>query len=82
MNSVEVRGGIYLAGVDLPTGVVRLEVTPLSDYSSYYGVSTDLEELYAGENLKDKVYVELHEGEFVKIEVDDDDQRVIVTKIR
>ena len=62
MTASRCGGGIYLAGVDLPTGVVLIEVTPLSDYLSYYGVSTDLEELYAGESLKDKAYVELYEG--------------------
>jgi len=77
----ELLGGIYLAGVDLPTGVVGLEVTPVSDYVSYYGVNTDLKSLRALQELRDKTYIELHEGEFVLVELDNDDQRVLVNKV-
>ncbi len=79
-STVDLGFGTYKAGVDFPAGEISLQVVGKKPkYKIWYCVSKKPNRIDANESFMDKTYVVVKEGEYLKLECDDNVIRV--TKI-
>ena len=82
-NNQEYRIGIgtYRAGEDFPAGYLSVQATTVPDYQFYYGVGNNPNRINATRKFIDKIYVQIEDGQFLRIEsIGDTNYSFIVKK--
>lgn len=68
LNTVcEIGTGIYKAGVDIPTGELSIQALTKPRLVIFYGIGTNPNRIDNNQQFKDKTYITIAEGQFLKL---------------
>ena len=79
----EIGLGIYKAGVDIPAGEISIQILKKPRLDVFYGIGKNPNRINDNQTFKDKTYITITEGQFLKLNSYETDAafRFCVTKV-
>ena len=67
-QTVKVGLGVYKAGVDIPSGELKIKLESKFEYRVYYGISKNPNRVDTSREFSDQTYITIQDGQYLKLE--------------
>lgn len=78
-NATDIGLGVYKAGVDFPSGELRLKANPTAKLNIFYGISKNPNKIDTNKSFLGQTYITIQDGQFLKLECFDTKTKYTIT---
>lgn len=80
-QTVKVGLGVYKAGVDIPSGELKIKLESKFEYRVYYGISKNPNRVDTSREFSDQTYITIQDGQYLKLESTSSKYEFSITKM-